>query len=194
MTNVRRTLAIKVATPGGHNPLLSGNAGEMVLAALDSLDTMGLGSPVLEAMHAIILKLAPHSARWRHAAHDRSVGRGREEGRLAGDTTADAFGNAATKIDDAAAAADNLASNADDAAAGLDNIGGAAQQATQMLATATQGIILLTNEQLLWAIICLQEEWAGANDSRSKKRVACKHNATSSGHRDRRRTPRRSIE
>ena len=37
----------------------SGNAGEMVLTALDSLGEMGLGSPVLEAMRAIILKLAP---------------------------------------------------------------------------------------------------------------------------------------
>jgi len=69
-------------------------------------------------------------------------------GKDAGDTTADAFGKAATKIDGAAAAADNLASNADDAAAGLGNVGGAAQQATQTIATATQGIVLLTAEQL----------------------------------------------
>lgn len=58
--NANLALALTIGTlVSAIDRLPSGNAGEMVLAALDSLGEIGLGSPVLEAMRTTILNLTP---------------------------------------------------------------------------------------------------------------------------------------
>jgi len=74
-----------------------------------------------------------------------ALGKAGAVGKDAGTKTAAAFDDAKQSIDDTAAAADDLAANAQ---AGVSGIGAAAQQTQQVMAQATEGIVLLTNEQL----------------------------------------------
>lgn len=74
-----------------------------------------------------------------------ALGKAGTAGQDAGAKTAKAFDGAKDSIDDTADAADNLASNA---TAGVAGVGAAAQQTAATIATATQGIVLLTAEQL----------------------------------------------
>jgi hypothetical protein len=69
-------------------------------------------------------------------------------GKAAGDATAGAMDGATQSIDAASAAASNLATNASDAASSVGDIGSRAQSTTSSLASATQGIVLLSAEQL----------------------------------------------
>jgi TP901 family phage tail tape measure protein len=70
------------------------------------------------------------------------------KGKDAGDKTSAAFRHATESLDDASAAASNLASNAADASASVADVGDSAQGTARTLETATQGIVLLTNEQI----------------------------------------------
>jgi TP901 family phage tail tape measure protein len=77
-----------------------------------------------------------------------SVAQAGAAGKEAGDQTADAFDNAAEKIKSASDAAGDLAANATEAAAGVQDVASSATAATSSLSQATQGIVLLSNEQL----------------------------------------------
>jgi TP901 family phage tail tape measure protein len=69
-------------------------------------------------------------------------------GKDAGDKTTAAFDSASDSIEGASAAAEDLAAHADAAAQSVQDVDAAANDSTSSLANATQGIVLLSNEQL----------------------------------------------
>jgi len=91
-----------------------------------------------------------------------ALGKAGDAGKDAGDKTAKAFGDAKDSIDETADAADNLAQNANAAAGGVGNVAANANLAAANLAAATQGIVLLSAEQMRNLVLIGKELSRGA--------------------------------